>query len=68
MVLPWCHIKEHCSYYHGNPDIDPKRHDTTMARVQKKNTSQYHGTFATFCRYIYCPELLICRLYGALGQ
>lgn len=36
MVLPWCHIKEHCSYYHGNPDIDPKRHDTTMARVQKK--------------------------------
>lgn len=38
MVLPWCHIKEHCSYYHGNPDIDPKRHDTTMARVQKKKT------------------------------
>ncbi len=34
----------------------------------KKTHQRYHGTFATFWRCIYCPELFICRLYGALRQ
>lgn len=43
-------------YYHGTC---PKK---------KKTHQKYHGTFATFCRCIYCPELLICVSTVLLGS